>query len=59
MKQKQSRGTYSLAQNAPYQIDYDAYKGEHRGVAVFSTPVGWVYLDQQAGDKTSRSTLGS
>ena len=41
MKQKQSRGTYSLAQNAPYQIDYDAYKGKHRGVAVFSTPVGW------------------
>jgi len=32
MKQKEYRETYSLAQNAPYQIGDDAYK-EHHGVA--------------------------
>jgi hypothetical protein len=40
MKQKEYRETHSLAQSAPYPIGDDAYK-EHRGVAVFSTPVGW------------------
>jgi hypothetical protein len=31
---------------------------EHRGVAVFSTPVGWS-LDQQAGDKKPNGSVSA
>ena len=54
MKQKEYRETYSLAQNAPYQIGDDAYK-EHHGVAAL-----WFCFGLRRGNRCHlASTLGS
>jgi hypothetical protein len=50
MKQKEYRETYSLTQNAPYQIDDDAYKRTPWSGGVLSAG-RVVYLYQQAGDE--------
>ena len=54
MKQKEYRETYSLAQNAPYQIGDDAYK-EHHGVAA----QWFLFRLTPRESASSSSTLGS
>jgi hypothetical protein len=58
MKQNEYRETYSLAQNAPYQIDDDAYKGTPWSGGVLNAG-RVVYLDQQAGDKKLNGSVSA
>jgi hypothetical protein len=57
MKQKEYRETYSLAQNAPHQIDDDASEGTPWSGGVLNA--GRVVLDQQAGDKRPNGSVSA